>query len=336
MRNKGRSLSEDASVLTLNQLAMTPIELIPSLDLAAVDLSCASGLPGSENVDVSKCLKWIDHAAAWTRHTTDQTLERFRQEPGKFDHSEALFRMLAMFGVLQKGLKVRYDPDRISDPDGRGYDSRTTFIHGAILGPGGTCSSLPVLIVAVGRRLGYPLKLVPAFRHLFVRWDDPAGERINFDWNNDGLDSHDDEHYMIWPVPIRGTPLHRDHYLVSMTPYEEVAEAWTKRGYCLLANKNYRNAAKAFAVALSLAPHIAGADQRLERALVYWQANVLIEFASRENIPRIRSPQRIYPGIPESRERELIEQDVIHEFLLGSTVPSPASSREWLIQTIKN
>ena len=52
------------------------------------------------------------------------------------------------------------------------------FIHGIIDGPGGTCASMPVLYVAVGRRLGYPLKLVEARGHLLLRWDDPLGQRL--------------------------------------------------------------------------------------------------------------------------------------------------------------
>jgi hypothetical protein len=43
-----------------------------------------------------------------------------------------------------------------------------------------------VLYVAIGRRLGYPLKLVECKGHLFVRWED-AKERFNIEGTSRGL-----------------------------------------------------------------------------------------------------------------------------------------------------
>jgi hypothetical protein len=50
------------------------------------------------------------------------------------------------------------------------------FLHGLTQGRGGTCLSMPVAYVAVGRRLGYPLKLVTAKGHLFARWESLDGK----------------------------------------------------------------------------------------------------------------------------------------------------------------
>jgi regulator of sirC expression with transglutaminase-like and TPR domain len=36
----------------------------------------------------------------------------------------------------------------------------------------GACVSLPSIVVAVARRLGYPVYLVNCSMHSFVRWDD--------------------------------------------------------------------------------------------------------------------------------------------------------------------
>jgi hypothetical protein len=56
----------------------------------------------------------------------------------------------------------------------------------------GTCSSMPVLYVTLGRRLGYPVKLVTAKAHLFVRWEQ-TGERFNLSKNmtSDGISTED-------------------------------------------------------------------------------------------------------------------------------------------------
>ena len=111
--------------------------------------------------------------------------------------------MLAV--VLTEDYGVHYDPQRRAGPastrmdDGFFSDARSVFIHG-LLGPGraGTCSSLPVLYVAVGRQFGYPLKLVTTKGHLFVRWDG-AGERFNVEVTGHGLNRFDDENIGIGP-----------------------------------------------------------------------------------------------------------------------------------------
>ena len=64
---------------------------------------------------------------------------------------------------------------------------------------------MPVLYVAVGRRRGYPLKLVEAPTHLFFRWEDPDGERFNVpevfnvEGTGHGISFHPDDYYRIWP-----------------------------------------------------------------------------------------------------------------------------------------
>ena len=58
---------------------------------------------------------------------------------------------------------------------------------------------LLTLQVPVGRRLGYPLKLVVTKAHVFVRWDD-GRERFNIETaGNGGTGSYSDEYYRSWP-----------------------------------------------------------------------------------------------------------------------------------------
>ncbi|MCI0348052.1 MAG: hypothetical protein L0Z53_01390, partial [Acidobacteriales bacterium] len=140
-------------------------------DIALANLACAQGLPGAEDLDMAQALKTL---AAWcerVRHETDRHWHRFSQSRQEYNNSAAYFKMLMLVTVLQQDFGVRYNPERANDPDFT--DSRDLFIHG-LLGPDrtGTCMSMPALYVAVGRRLGYPLKLAQARRHLYVRWED--------------------------------------------------------------------------------------------------------------------------------------------------------------------
>jgi hypothetical protein len=139
-------------------------------------------------------------------------------------------------------------------------DSRVAFIHGMIPmsgqttadTPGGTCASLPVLYVAVGRRLGYPLRLVTTCGHVFARWDgrdhpNPAWrERFNIEGSGEGFSSYDDEHYKTWPFKISDADVRANGYLVSLTPMEEFAQFLAARGHCGLDNGQVAFAARCF------------------------------------------------------------------------------------------
>ena len=96
----------------------------------------------------------------------------------------------------------------------------------------GTCSSLPVLQVAVGRRLGYPLKLVATKGHLFVRWEG-AGERFNIEAAGQGVNRFTDDYYRHWPLEITPAEEVAEGYLKSLTPPEELAVFLSIRGMCL-------------------------------------------------------------------------------------------------------
>ena len=121
----------------------------------------------------------------------------------------------------------------------------------------GTCSSLPVLQVAVGRRLGYPLKLVTTKGHLFVRWEG-AGERFNIEAAGQGVNRFTDDYYRHWPLEITAAEESAEGYLKSLAPPEELAVFLSIRGMCLREAGRMEEAASAFAAAARLAPGCRG------------------------------------------------------------------------------
>jgi hypothetical protein len=145
-------------------------------DIAALNLYCAKSLPGAEDLDIRACLRKLDEWARLVKMNTEYWWPEFVREPEKCNHSPNRFRMMALVTVLQRHLGVKYNMP-FSEGEYNVVDSRNMFIHGALNGHGGTCVTMPVLYSAVGRRLGYPLKLVRAYQHLFARWDEPGGER---------------------------------------------------------------------------------------------------------------------------------------------------------------
>jgi hypothetical protein len=311
-------------VLTLERLRNPSEEDLSRVDVAAVDLACAVGLPGSEQLDVPGCLAWVDHCAAWVHHETLATFEQFQRSPESYEGSEGIFRAVAMMNVLWRGLGVHYNRQHMCEPD-KVADSRGDFIHGIFQGYGGTCSSIPVLLTAVGRRLGYPLKLVTTARHLFARWDDPTGERFNLEINETGLNTYPDDHYLAWPVDIRGTCWQSEtKFLRSLKPREETAYIWAKRGHNLRANGRLREAVDCFATASSIVTDDRLRDLCLWGVLQQWRDALKEKIA--EAAPGLRvdfPPRRRYPGLPIEIERDVITLELLEGFS-GEPVPDAA------------
>lgn len=237
---------------TLEQLLGASSQRLSDGDIAEWSLLCASGLPGAGGVDVDGVLSKLDDWARQVAAETRRQRPRFVADPAAFRNSEAYFRMLTLVTVLQRDLGVRYNAARVTEVDFK--DSRDLFVHGLTgYGDGGTCVSMPVAYVAVGRRLGYPLKLALAKSHVFVRWDG-QGERLNIEATNRGLTCLPDEYYTSWPAPLSQAERRGGWYLRSLAPAEELALLLQTRGHCLLDNGRADEAAEAYALAAGLAP----------------------------------------------------------------------------------
>lgn len=177
---------------------------------------------------------------------------RFQHAPTEFNNSWPFFQVLVMVTVLQRNLGVRYRPDLMEDPVDWS-DSRSRFIHGLLSPHGGTCASMPVLYVAIGRRLGWPLYLVGAKQHLFVRWED-AQDRFNIEATSRGLNTHSDQYYREWPLPLSQNEIDGGWYMRNLTPQEEFATFVIDRALCLRDNMQFREACTLGYVAREFAP----------------------------------------------------------------------------------
>jgi hypothetical protein len=153
----------------LDQLLSLKAEELEGVDIARMNLLCAESLPRAENLNVDECLTTLDKWAQHIKTETDRNYHRFREDTAYYSNSEAFYKMLMMAVVLYEDYGVRYNPKLITSPDTTVADdhfftdSRDILLHG-LTGPQhlGTCSSMPVLYIALGRRLGYPLKFSAA------------------------------------------------------------------------------------------------------------------------------------------------------------------------------
>jgi hypothetical protein len=218
-------------------------------DIAAINLVCAAGLPGSADIDFPEYLGFLDAMAQAARVRTEKNRRLFNLKPAEFNHSENVFKVLTMEHVLRMQFGVKYDPlvresataAAAASAGGprrpRLSDSGEVFIHG-VLGPKrtGTCSSLPTFSIAVGRRLGYPLKLVRVPNHTFFRWDDDR-EKFNVQHTASGSDLRSDEYYYEWPekwdAEMFALNARCKVWLHSMTPRQEVSKFLCNRALML-------------------------------------------------------------------------------------------------------
>jgi hypothetical protein len=242
------------------------------LDIGLLNLQCAAGLPGADTVDAEAAVTVLDRMAQCLKAETQRHYRRFRDNPQEFNDSEAYFRMLCLVTVLQQDFGVGYSPnrarpsDRVIEPNETFFaDSRDIFLHGLFgTNRAGTCASLPVLYVAVGRRLGYPLKLVAAKNHLFVRWED-GRERLNIEATTQGLTTFDDDYYRRWPFPMTPDEERTERYLTSLSPAEELSVFLSLRTQCLLAAGRWEEALSSQEQVCRLAPYSAIQQGILER-----------------------------------------------------------------------
>lgn len=278
--------STDAlSPRTLAELLALPSEQLDRVDIGLVNLLCSEDLPGSEDLDIAGVLATLDQWAGAVALETARHYARFVESPAEYESSEPYFRMLVLLTVLQRDLGVHYNMSRANNPDfGNPKDQ---FIHGMVGDDnGGTCVSMPVLYVAIGRRLGYPLKLALAHEHVYCRWDDGKGTVKNFDGASRGLHSFSDEYYRQWPRPITDEDLGHRELLVSLTPTEELSVFLAARGHCLAAHQRFSEARECYAQAVRLFPSSKANQSFIEQ----------IDLA-------LHPPIRVQPGAPQSSSR---------------------------------
>lgn len=247
---------------SLDEALRLPADRIGGVDPALLNLLASEDLPGFGTISVERAMERLDAWAAHALAMAEAHRAVFDRNPGRFENSLPLWLVLGLQRTLHREFGVHYNPRRVNAPaDWR--EDRDLFIHGA-LGPWrtGTCASLPVLFLAVGHRMGLPLRLVRAPGHLFCRWDaprhpDPAMRaRFNIEYGGEQIACHSDAYYHRWPHPLpaaviaqaeRNDP--RAPYLVSLQPNQEAAIAIGHRatviaaqGRDLWANLLYRQA----------------------------------------------------------------------------------------------
>ncbi len=253
---------------TLAELLALPPAGLDKVDIALMNLLSAEGLRGAETVDVQQLLKTLDSWARWVGINTKHHYYRFVKDPKFFNDSEGDFRMAFLASTLQQQFGLRYNPERAAPQLRDGpfaepgevffADSKDVFIHGLLAGNHyGTCSSMPVLFVAVAQRLGYPVHLAISKGHLLVRYEE-GDHHFNVEATSPGYAVYQDEHYKNWPLPTSDEEVKNEHYFQPLNGRETLAAFLSIRAACLTAAGHFEKAREAASIAHNLGPHSEG------------------------------------------------------------------------------
>ncbi len=218
-----------SSQRTVSELFTLSNAELERIDPVVMNLAVARGLPEFSNLDDDRYVRELDEWAAEIKHDTERHYYRFLQKPEDFKHSEIEYKISWLASDINAVFKIDYD---LKDLDGARPEN--LFLNGLIDRKVGTCVSMPLLYVALGWRLGYPIKLVSVPTHLFARWDDGVN-RINIEATGYGGELSDEAYESEFFV----SPRCKDRgALESLTPRQMLAQMILARAHCWASRGN--------------------------------------------------------------------------------------------------
>ncbi len=249
----------------LNDLLEEPPHSFGRKDLALSNLLCAPSLDGSEDLNIAKCLRRVDELTAMVKARIDRGRPRFRSDP-TYGHCEPMWLMCSLITDVKRDFGAAYRPS-IRDDIMRGEksvlfnDSKDSFIHGLLVDDPsrrwGTCASLPVLVAVVARRLGYPVGLAVAGRHVYAKWETgrPGDVVFNIEASGPtGMVIHDDDHYRDLMKSHGWKDESNPYYLRTLHPAEEFGLFLSMRVEHLIHGARYEETLLWSARSLQFAP----------------------------------------------------------------------------------
>lgn len=264
---------------TIDELLDLPPSQRAVVDPAELSLLCIRDLPGAQDIDAARCLAALEQ---WTEFVRVETTRRLASlAPHKRATGERLGAVSdrrRKAQALVQGLHDVLGSDRYpaslaggtleaAVATGRPLDSQDLFLCG-VLGSARpphrpTSVSLPWLYLAVGRRLGYPLRLAAQDGRLLLRWEG-RNEQFTIDWQPSWTEppvASSELRFRVeepgrppfspasdQPPPVTSSPLR------LFTADDELAVLLGARGACLESHGQNREALVAYAQAHRLSP----------------------------------------------------------------------------------
>ena len=246
--------------LTPRQLFEMPLENLDRVDIGRMNLICARNVTRTELLDTAKYVAQLDEWAGIAKRLEQKYLPAYEKNAARYENSLAKFKAVTLALTIQQDLKCDYNMDLITS--GAMNDIRSprffknpddVFITGLLKNRKGTCSSLPVLFVALGRRLNYPVFLAHTKGHLYCRWDD-GKESFNIEMTGRGVDTPPDSYYKGAPFNPSEADIQNEGMLRNLTNRESLAVFLETSAVNREANGDMHLAFLLYSMALKLRP----------------------------------------------------------------------------------
>jgi regulator of sirC expression with transglutaminase-like and TPR domain len=217
----------------LEKILSLPDAELEKVDIARINLLVAREVFPDLNVD--RYLAELDRLAREIRGVAP-SYRAFRENP---NDPEVKLSVLCTHLHKERGLRYTRHGDS-NDPAGLNKDPLNLFLNGVLDRNMGTCVSMPVLYLALGERLGYPIKGVNAKDHFFCRWDD--GKFVtNIEPTSDGGWSSDEDYIKDFGITPRQVA--SGAYMRTLTKREVVGTFYFARAaYRAAAHRDYEKA----------------------------------------------------------------------------------------------
>ncbi len=170
------------------------------LDLASAKLQLEKAM--WPKIDVQKYLSRIDQIA-----------EEVKNYSGGTKDPEQRIRHMNTYFYKYLGFDYNKNPDLVLSSD-----LKVSALSTLLDSKQGTCFSLPLLYMVIAQRLGWPIKMVAAPRHLFIRYVDPRLKQQNIEATGYGGYTSDEEY--IRDLKITPLALEKGTYMRTLTNRE--------------------------------------------------------------------------------------------------------------------
>ena len=269
------SLGNELEPQSMGELLALSEADLERVDIGRMNLICARETGCGAAFEVADLVRELDVWAEKARKYEMRYRKTFERNPSRYDNSYAKYRAVNLALMVNVEMKCRYQKhlmqtgamdDVLSPRFFRNPDD--VFISGLLRKRRGTCSSFPVLLAALGRRLGYPLYLRLTFGHMFCQWDDGV-EHFNIETNGDGVDTLDEAYYL--EEMRQEARLHpnidadSDRLMVKLSNAEALSVFLETAGYCLEANGRVAEAIRCYKQAVKYRPRCVNLRRLSER-----------------------------------------------------------------------
>ena len=225
------------------------LEYLATLSEEEIDLGAAALFLASEifpNLDLPQYAGQLD-----------RMVEEIRQLTGGSRDPDFRIRAMNTYLYLQQGF--HYDQD-----DLYAKQLKNRYLNGILDTKSGSCTTMPLLYLALAHRLGYPIYPVAAPQHLFCRYVDPKLAMQNIEATNGGGYSADKDYSRDLEIPEQG--IKSGVYLETMTYRQLLGDLIAENGSYWAKQQQLYRAITYFKLGLRLNPKAAEVYRLLGQA----------------------------------------------------------------------